>query len=172
MKIIATVLMFLLYFNSNQKTDDNITCNSQACWGTYKGPEFIKGDDIAHQFSNTMSARVGIQLKKLYAKKKYSKVDFALIKMSTAGMGSGKVEYYLYIPFTRVSEPCDAYTSFDHVGGWNHAPALKQRIKQLQSALMKNESLDISPLKTTLGGLQEHWIQWRNKITQKNCEKE
>ena len=48
--------------------------------------------------------------------------------MSTKGMGSGNVIYKLSIPFVRVSEKCDAYTSFDHVGGWNHSPTLTERL--------------------------------------------
>ena len=76
----------------------------------------------------------------------------------------------LVIPFISVSEACDAYTSFDHVGGWNHAPALSARKKQLSKVLLKGESLDISDLKTTSEGLQEYWIQWKNKDVQADCE--
>ena len=35
---------------------------------------------------------------------------------------------------------------------------------------MKNHELYISDLKTTPEGLQEHWIQWKNKITQSMCK--
>ena len=80
------------------------------------------------------------------------------------------VTYYLKIPFVRVAKKCDAYTSFDHVGGWNHTPALSQRKKQLKGALMNGQKLDISDLKITKEGLQEYWIQWKNKITQAECE--
>lgn len=90
--------------------------------------------------------------------------------MITKGMGSGHVTYTLSIPFTPVQQKCDAYTSFDHVGGWNHAPALVSRKHQLGKALLKNGDLDISDLKTTPEGLQEYWIQWKNKITQSECE--
>lgn len=117
-----------------------------------------------------MSAAVGDKLKELFKAGKYSKVDFKNIVMTTKGMGSGTVRYYLYIPFARTNNPCSAYTSFDHVGGWNHAPALTARKTQLQSALMKNQELYISNLKTTPEGLQEHWIQWRNKSTQSMCQ--
>ncbi len=147
-----------------------IECSANECQGQYQGPEFINGEDIAHQFSNKMSAAVGDQLKELFKAGKYSKVDFEGIVMTTKGMGSGSVIYYLKIPFTRVETQCEAYTSFDHVGGWNHAPALSARKKQLQSALITNQKLDISKLKTTPEGLQEHWIQWKNKITQAMCQ--
>jgi hypothetical protein len=35
---------------------------------------------------------------------------------------------------------------------------------------MINHKLDISELKTTPEGLQEYWIQWKNKVTQAMCE--
>ena len=146
-----------------------IECKDHSCKGKYVGPEFIEGDDIAHQFSNTMSAVVGDKLKELYASGTYSEVDFKSIQMTTNGMSSGKVTYYLFIPFKRVSKKCDAYTSFDHVGGWDHSPALSQRKKQLNSLLLENEKLNISDLKTTPEGLEEYLIQWRHKEIQKDC---
>ena len=153
-----------------QKKNDTITCTDNNCQGTYQGKEFINGSDVAHQFSNTMSAKVGDHLKALYKAGKYSKVDFSKIEITTEGMGSGTVTYYLKIPFVRVAKKCDAYTSFDHVGGWNHTPALSQRKEQLKGALMNGQKLDISDLKTTKEGLHEYWIQWKNKITQADCE--
>ena len=90
--------------------------------------------------------------------------------MTTTGMGTGKVSYYLEIPFEKVKEKCDSYTSFDHVGGWNHQPALTARKNQLKKALMDGHKLNISALKTTKEGLQEYWIQWKNKNVQKDCE--
>ncbi len=118
-----------------------------------------------------MSAAVGDKLKELYDKEQYSKVDFSAITMSTEGMGSGEVTYYLKIPFLRVNSKCEAYTSFDHVGGWNHAPELQKRKKQLAPALMTGDELDISDLKRTKENLQEYWIQWRNKEKSKPCSK-
>lgn len=117
-----------------------------------------------------MSVAVGDKLKELFNKGDYAKVDFNNIEMTTQGMGSGNVVYYLKIPFKRVKEKCDAYTSFDHVGGWNHRPALSARKRQLQKALMPGHKLYISDLKTTPEGLQEHWIQWKNKVTQSMCK--
>ena len=96
-------------------------------------------------------------------------LDFSDVKMSTAGMGSGIVEYKLRIPFEKVKEKCDAYTSFDHVGGWNHQPALARRKDELKDVLMKGQTFDISELKRTPEGLQEYWIQWKNKVNQSDC---
>jgi hypothetical protein len=157
------------YFHFSD-TADVISCSNAECYGHYKGAEFIEGSDIAHQFSNKMSAKVGDKLKELFKSGEYSKVDFDHIIMTTKGMGSGNVIYSLKIPFKRVSTRCEAYTSFDHVGGWNHAPALDARKKQLEKALMANQELDISELKVTAEGLQEYWVQWRNKISQAMCE--
>lgn len=148
---------------------NKIICTDESCYGTYSGPEFVNGSDIAHQFSNKMSAAVGDNLKRLYDLKKYSKVDFAKIEMTTQGMGSGKVEYKLIVPMMSVEEKCLAYTSFDHVGGWNHIPELQNRIDQLKPVLIHGEKLNISDLKRTNEGLQEYWIQWKNKDKQKDC---
>ena len=117
-----------------------------------------------------MSAKVGDQLKALYKTGNYSKVDFENIEMTTEGMGSGTVTYYLKIPFIQVAKKCEAYTSFDHVGGWDHAPALSQRKEQLKGALMEGHQLNISDIKTTKEGLQEYLILLKNKITQYECE--
>lgn len=147
-----------------------ITCTDSSCFGAYTGPEFVKGSDVAHQFSNTMSAKVGAQLKLMYKEKKFSKVNFSKIEMTTKGMGTGTVTYFLKVPFKRVQQACDAYTSFDHCGGWNHSPAIEARKRQLQKALLLEDSLDVSPLLITKEGLQEYWIQWRNKLVQNGCQ--
>jgi len=162
-------------FLSNSKSitlaqnDSQIKCSDLGCEGEYSGPEFVNGSDVAHQFSNEMSGRVGDKLKVLYDEENYCKVDFANIVMSTEGMGSGKVNYKIKIPFEMVKKQCDAYTSFDHVGGWNHKPDLVKRKSELKKALMEGEKLDISELKTTPEGLQEYWIQWKNKSKQSKC---
>ncbi|WP_053977136.1 hypothetical protein [Mangrovimonas xylaniphaga] len=128
----------------NIKQDLSIQCSEKGCMGTYTGPEFINGSDVAHQFSNKMSAAVGDKLKELYKNELYGKVDFSNIQMSTEGMGTGHVVYSLSIPFVTVKEACDAYTSFDHVGGWNHTPALAKRKQELSKALMEGHELHIS----------------------------
>jgi len=154
------------------KPNDNseISCTENGCNGTYKGPEFVLSNDVAHQFSNAMSMAVGNKLKEVYKNGNYRKVNFSKIKMYTVGMGTGQVEYILTIPFMPVKTKCEAYTSFDHVGGWNHAPALEQRKAALSKALMKGHELDISDLKKTPEGLEEYWIQWKNKDTQADCK--
>lgn len=178
-KILMVILQLLLWSCKNQnpqqtlemdKPANGIHCDESGCEGAYRGPEFVEGKDVAHQFSNSMSAAVGDKLKELYRSGKYKRVDFAAIEMSTEGMGSGTVRYELKIPFSSVADPCEAFTSFDHVGGWNHRPALNRRKKELQNVTMPGDSLFISDLKTTPEGLQEYWIQWKNKETQADCE--
>ncbi|QXP52610.1 hypothetical protein [Cellulophaga sp. HaHa_2_1] len=180
MKIIFYTFLFSLFQlnciaqkNKNNthksKASQKIECTDNDCSGTYAGPEFIDQQDIAHQFSNAMSAAVGDQLKKLYSKKKYKKVSFSAIQMSTKGMGSGQVVYALFIPFISVNSKCEAYTSFDHVGGWNHKPSLNTRKKELEHVTMKGHHLEISSIQKTPEGLQEYWIQWKNKKTQSDC---
>ena len=174
------ILLTILFFGcqDNPKTEQNyveekqnfIDCDNSGCRGIYTGPEFIKGEDIAHQFSNKMARVVGDQLKVYYREKNYKMVDFSGIEMSTEGMGSGKVVYQLKIPFTSVDSKCEAFTAFDHVGGWNHKPALRSRKKQLKKATLKGHQLDISPLNKTPEGLQEYWIQWKHKTIQSECE--
>ena len=146
-----------------------IVCTELLCKGVYIGPEFVNGDDVAHQFSNLMSAEVGDYLKELYIQGNYAKVDFTRIIMTTEGMGTGQVIYTLEIPLVALKNKCDAFTSFDHAGGWNHTPDLAGRKSKLGKALLKGESLNISELKTTPEGLQEYWIQWKHKETQASC---
>lgn len=117
-----------------------------------------------------MSRRVGDKLKELYAREEYRQVDTKSIRMTTKNMGSGTVIYYLSIPFLEVAQPCDAYTSFDHVGGWNHTPTLEARKKQLSPLVIDGQSLYVSELKITPEGLQEYWIQWKHKEIQHTCK--
>lgn len=180
MKSFSIILLFILLASStcisNAKKMDiqtveshEITCTDSSCFGKFIGKEFVNGSDIAHQFSNKMAKDVGDKLKELYKATKFSKVDLPNIHMSTKGMGTGNVTYELVIPFVRVVNKCEARTSFDHSGGWNHAPAIKTRKERLIKVVLPGDSLDISPLKTTPEGLQEYWIQWRNNEIQADC---
>ena len=169
---LSLLIIFVSLFSFSCTTPNGtseIVSTDSGCHGTYVGPEFKYGSDVAHQFSNKMCDSVGVKLKVLYKADKYSKVDFAKIVMTTEGMGSGNVIYKITIPFIKVKEKCQAFTSFDHVGGWDHVPALSGRKAQLKSALLKNDSLNMSGLLKTKEGLQEYWIQWRNKEIQSEC---
>ena len=160
------------------KNEETVQTSDSVCRGIYRGIEFdskkrVNGD-IAHQYSNHMSKVVGDQLKKLYSEGKYSKVDFKRIEMSTKGMNDGNnyVVYELIIPFVSVENKCDAMTSFDHCGGWGHAPAIEKRkagFYEKGETVMVGNILEISDLKTTKEGLQEYWLQWKHVDFQSEC---
>lgn len=175
LKLLSTLILFNILafftFQSCKDPEQHFSCTDQGCQGTYSGPEFIGvADDVAHQFSNVMSRVVGDHLKEQFKKGRYVQVDFPGIKMTTDGMNNyGNVVYTLYFPFKEVRSPCEAYTSFDHVGGWGHAPELEIRKRALKKELLPGEELAISPLKSTQEGLQEYWIQWKNKDLQAAC---
>ena len=156
---------------SNDKYESTIACNEEGCTGTYIGPEFDftkpkDKKDIAHQFSNLISDSVGNELKKLYTQNKYSKVDLENISMSTQDKnGVGNVTYKIHIPFIQVNNSCDAFTAFDHRGGWDHI--IKERGVRKEFVNKKDVQLIE---KKTKEGLQEFWIQFKHEKYQANCE--
>lgn len=154
------LILSLISLNVQGQADpiSQFKCTDNGCSGSYTGPEFIDGSDVAHQFYNTISAAVGDKLKELFDNKLYSQVDLTNISMTTEGMGTGSVVFKLNMPFVHVKDRCDAFTSFDHCGGWNQTPALASRKRQRSSALLIGEELDISELKQTDEGLQKYWI--------------
>jgi hypothetical protein len=148
-------------------------CNESFCKVTYNGPEFVtlKGEiiDTAHRMSNLISGEVGRQLKSLFDKKKYTKVDLKKIRMTSFDMDNlGSVKLEIFIPFKGVKKPCEASTSFDHSGGWDHDPEIEERKKKLLRIAVCEE-LEISPLIRTPENFQEYWIQWKHKDFQANC---
>ena len=157
------------------------TCTETGCKGTYSGPQFLKSDssDVAHKYSNTMSYYVGVKLKELYKQGIYVKVDLKNITMTAVPVQYGEnynpTKVTIDIPFIRVKNKCDAYTSFDHVGGWGHSSDLdlEGRKSKLSTLLLPGETLDVSDLKIThkeeRKSLSEYWIQWKNKVTQSDC---
>lgn len=157
-------------------------CNDAGCSGTYKGPEFDDNGDVAHKYSNTMATAVGIKLKELYDAGTYVKVDMEKIKMSATSVHNGEnsnpTVVTITIPFVKVTDKCEAYTSFDHVGGWGHTPELDRRKTELKKLLIPGETFDVSEEKNTNpnspnfpnGSLNEYWIQWKEKTRQSNCK--
>jgi hypothetical protein len=156
---------------------ENPICDEGGCSGTYTGPEFQGGSDVAHQYSNTITKAVSNKLKELYKSGTYVKVDFNGIKLSTKGMGSGNVVYTVTIPFISVSDKCQAATGFAHVGGWGHTPELENRKNEILSYkpdgknnTVVGNQLDVSPLTKTKENLQEYWIQWKHTDYQSECK--
>jgi hypothetical protein len=93
------------------------------------------------------------------------------------GQNSNPTVVTITIPFVKVTDKCEAYTSFDHVGGWGHTPELETRKTELKSLLIPGETFDVSEEKSTNpnssnfpnGSLNEYWIQWKEKTRQSNC---
>ncbi len=159
--------------NREIKKDLIIVCTDSFCSLNYSGPEFTiqKGEiiDTAHRMSNLISGEVGKKLKSLFDKKKYAKVDLKNIRMTSIDMDNlGSVKLEIFIPFKRVKNPCEASTSFDHSGGWDHDPEIEERKKKLLGIAVCEE-LEISPLIRTPENFQEYWIQWKHKEFQANC---
>ncbi|MEY2924995.1 MAG: hypothetical protein RLZZ337_1543 [Bacteroidota bacterium] len=175
LKVILFIVFIVLSCTPNKSTKQTsdatkpqieLQCDSKGCRGVYNGPEFINGEDVAHQFSNKMAAAVGDKLKALYKKREYLKVDLTGIKMSTFGMDNrADVVYELSIPFKSVADSCQAYTSFDHRGGWGHKPNLETVLSEFRN----KEKLEYIYL-TTHEGLTEYWLQWQNENFQKPCK--
>lgn len=92
---IITLTTVGCFFSFTTSENSYIECSNNECQGQYVGAEFINGSDIAHQFSNKMSAKVGDKLKELFSIGEYSQVDFENIEMVTKGMGSGNV-FFLF----------------------------------------------------------------------------
>lgn len=184
--ILLFSLTFLVLFSCKEKSKDekitkklnrektiNIICNDSFCKVNYSGPEFVINDteiiDTAHRMSNLISGEVGKKLKQLFDEKKYSKVDLEKIRMSSIDMDNlGSVKLEIFIPFKRVKKKCDAATAFDHSGGWDHAPEIENRIKNL-SEIAVCKKLEVSQLIKTPENFQEYWIQWKHETRQADC---
>lgn len=142
----------------------NIICSDSGCYGVYSGPEFDRSkpkieQDVAHRLSNAISKSVGEELKKLYQEKKYVKVDLENISMSTKDMdGLDDVVYEVNIPFIEVPNACDAFTAFDHRGGWGHS----KKERGVRKEFAKEKDVRIIE-KSTEEGLQEFWLQYKHK---------
>jgi len=165
---LITILILMAAFLSCTHSEPKyeISCTENGCSGTYIGPEFVNGSDVAHQFSNHMARRVGEELKALYKQKKYTKVVLGEIKMTTNGMNYiGDVTYSLEIPFESVSDPCEAFTSFDHRGGWGH----KIKESGVRHTFRNKQNVQLIE-KNTPEGLQEFWVQFQHKDHQSGCK--
>lgn len=142
----------------------SVTCSDSGCYGVYSGPEFDRSkpiieQDVAHRLSNEMAKCVGEELKRLYRQKKYVKVDLKNISMSTKDMdGLDDVVYEVNIPFIEVPNACDAFTAFDHRGGWGHS----KKERGVRKEFAKEKDVRIIE-KSTEEGLQEFWLQYKHK---------
>ncbi len=178
MKVILTEEQFKRVILKEQSSP-TINISSNGVSGTYIGPSENPNDNT-HRFINTISTIVGDELKKLYNKGLWTKVNLNGIKLETIidkrlgdriNNNTGQVEFKVDIPFIRVNNACAAYTSFDHRGGWGHGEGSKldDLKEELGKAPTPGTSLDISDIKKTPEGLVEYFAQWKNPNYQSHC---
>jgi hypothetical protein len=170
-----------MYGLINEQNSEPPICSNTGCKGTYTGPEFETGNDIAHDYSNVITKAVASKLKELYKSGDYVKVNFDGIKLSTKKMGTGNVVYEVEIPFESVNNKCDARTGFAHVGGWGHPGAgVNKRKEEIFNDTTKDSvrtnpvvgtinDMEFSKKTSTPEGLVEYWIQWKHSSLQSDC---
>ena len=139
-------------------------------FASYKGADFVNGDDIGHQLSNFVADTLGKHLKSEFNRGKCKKVDFSTTKIETHKYHPDSVYYTIKMPLKRVSA-CDAFTCIDHRGSWislvkKTDTDLKEFIEKI--SLNRNHKQEIK-LFTTDFGLYEYWIQYRHPILQEDC---
>lgn len=139
-------------------------------FASYKGADFIDGEDIAHQLSNFVADTLGKYLKIEYKKGNYKKVDFDSTRITTYKYHPDSVYYTIKMPLKRVS-PCDAYTCVDHRGSWiSLVRKTDSDLKEFISKISVNENhKEEIKLFTTDFGLYEYWVQFRHPIIQEDC---
>lgn len=140
-------------------------------FASYKGADFINGEDIGHQLSNFVADSLGKYLKSEYQKGAYKKVDFKETIIQTLKYHPDSVYYTIKMPLKIVSA-CDAFTCIDHRGSW--ISLVKKTDSDLKDFISKisidpNHKREVK-LFTTDFGLYEYWIQYRHPILQKECK--
>jgi hypothetical protein len=144
---------------------------SNEFFASYRGADFVNGDDIAHQLSNFVADTLGKHLKSEYKKKKYKKIDFKNTKIETLKYHPDSVYYTVKMPLLKVSA-CDAFTCVDHRGSWvalvdKTDSDLKEFIEKIK--VNPNHKEEIKLFVTDFG-LYEYWVQFRHPVIQENCK--
>lgn len=148
-----------------------VKITSKNFYASYKGPDFVNGDDIAHQLSNFVADTLGKYLKSEFKKGKFKKLDFEKTIINTVKNHPDSVFYNLNMPFQNVSS-CDAYTCIDHRGSWVNNKRktdndLKEFVLSIQTS--PNQKEEIKLFQTDIG-LYEYWVQFRCTELQGNCK--
>jgi len=144
---------------------------SSEFFASYKGPDFINGEDIGHQLSNFVADSLGKYLKSEFRKGEYKKVDLNETEIRTLKYHPDSVYYTIKMPLKTVSA-CEAFTCIDHRGSW--ISLVRKTDSDLKDFVSKisiepNHQEEIK-LFTTDFGLYEYWIQFRHPILQKGCK--
>lgn len=144
---------------------------SNLFFASYRGADFVNGDDIAHQLSNFVADTLGKHLKSEYNKKQYKKIDFKNTVIETLKYHPDSVYYTIKMPLLNVSV-CEAYTCIDHRGSWislvkKTDSDLKEFIEKISVNANHKEEIKLF---ITEFGLYEYWVQFRHPILQENCK--
>jgi hypothetical protein len=144
---------------------------SNEFFASYRGADFVNGDDIAHQLSNFVADTLGKHLKIEYNKKQFKKVDFPNTKIETLKYHPDSVYYTIKMPLLKVSA-CEAFTCIDHRGSW--ISLVKKTDSDLKDFI---EKISVNPnhkdeikLFITEFGLYEYWVQFRHPKIQGDCK--
>lgn len=138
--------------------------------GVYEGPEFINGQDIAHQLSNAMANEIGAFLKQSFQQKKYLKIDFKNSKVLTetpyvlGEFPDSSVRYSIVFPLIQVASANQSFTGIEHRGSWIGKITekdFKQWRKRMRESLVNGK--DEWHLFKTKEGFAEYWLQFQHK---------
>jgi hypothetical protein len=140
-------------------------------FASYKGADFVNGDDIAHQLSNFVADTLGKHLKSEFINGQFKKVDFNNTIIETFKFHPDSVYYTIKMPLINVSK-CDAFTCIDHRGSWislvkKTDSDLKEFVSKISSNPNHQEEIKLF---TTEFGLYEYWVQFRHPIIQEDCK--
>ena len=140
-------------------------------FASYKGADFVDGDDIAHQLSNFVADTLGKHLKMEYKNGRFKKIDFNKTIIKTEKYHPDSVYYTIKMPFLSVTE-CEAFTCIDHRGSWislvrKTDSDLKDFVEKI--SIEPNHKEEIKLFKTDFG-LYEYWVQFRHPVLQKDCK--
>lgn len=149
----------------------SVKITSKNFYASYKGPDFVNGDDIAHQLSNFVADTLGKYLKSEFRDGKFKKLDFDKTIIKTLKNHPDTVFYTVNMPFQNVSS-CEAYTCIDHRGSWVNNKRktdndLKEFILSIQTSPNHKEEIKLFQ---TNSGLYEYWVQFRSTDLQKKCK--
>lgn len=140
-------------------------------FATYTGPDFLNGEDIAHQLSNFVADTLGKYLKAAFKKGNFKKIDFEKTKIETNKNHPDSVYYTIYMPFSSVTK-CEAFTCIDHRGSWvRNTKKTDNDLHEFVTSISKstNHKEEIKLFQTTTG-YYEYWVQFRHPILQESCK--
>lgn len=140
-------------------------------YASYTGPDFLNGEDIAHQLSNFVADTLGKYLKAEFKKGNFKKIDLEKTKIETNKNHPDSVYYTIYMPLSSVTK-CEAFTCIDHRGSWvRNIKKTDNDLHEFITSISKstNHKEEIKLFQTS-SGYYEYWVQFRHPILQENCK--